>query len=190
MTPSTAQTPADEVKSALERAKEAAEKQKKDAAENAKSVEEKLRAERTRTQQVAELEADARGKPTAQKRIEWQGVGMLRAGFSEEKVIRTLTRGGTVIAWGGNGEGQRAVPAGLNNVVAVGAGANHTVALKQDGTVVAWGENTSGQSTVPVGLRDVVSVAAGFAHTVALKTDGAVVAWGYNGKVNARCPRD
>ena len=34
------------------------------------------------------------------------------------------------------------VPAGLSDVVAIAAGAEHTVALKADGTVVAWGGTT------------------------------------------------
>ncbi len=55
---------------------------------------------------------------------------MLRAGFKEERVIRTLTQGGTVVAWGYNGNGQTTVPAGLSGVVAIAAGEYHTVALK------------------------------------------------------------
>ena len=143
-----------DIKSALEKAKAAAQKQKKAISENNKAIEEPL---------------EAKGKLAAQKRIEWEGVGMLRAGFSEEQVGRTLTRGGTVVAWGGNSEGQTTVPAGLSGVVAIAAGGLHTVALKQDGTVVAWGDNGNGQTTVPAGLSGVVAIAAGGSHTVALK---------------------
>ena len=143
-----------DIKSALEKAKAAAQKQKKAISENNKAIEEPL---------------EAKGKLAAQKRIEWEGVGMLRAGFSEEQVGRTLTRGGTVVAWGGNSEGQTTVPAGLSGVVAIAAGTFHTVALKQDGTVVAWGYNDSGQTKVPAGLSGVVAIAAGRYHTVALK---------------------
>jgi alpha-tubulin suppressor-like RCC1 family protein len=89
---------------------------------------------------------------------------------------------GTVVAWGSNSSGQTTVPAGLNRVVAIAAGGDHTVALKGDGTVVAWGSNSSGQTTVPGGLSDVVAIAAGAYHTVALKSDGTVVAWGFYGQ--------
>ncbi len=57
---------------------------------------------------------------------------MLRAGFKEEQVIRTLTQGGTVVAWGSDSFGQTKVPAGLSGVVAIAAGVSHTVALKLD----------------------------------------------------------
>ncbi len=85
---------------------------------------------------------------------------------------------GTVVSWGNNDNGQTNVQAGLRSVVAVAAGGNHTVALKNDGTVVAWGRGTEGQTTVPASLMDVVAIAAGGNHTVALKSDGTVVAWG------------
>jgi hypothetical protein len=79
-----------------------------------------------------------------------------------------LKQDGTVVAWGGNSEGQTTVPAGLSGVVAIAAGWSHTVALKQDGTVVAWGGNIDGQTTVPAGLSGVVAIAAEAYHTVAL----------------------
>ncbi|HUP70849.1 MAG TPA: hypothetical protein VM142_13695 [Acidimicrobiales bacterium] len=96
---------------------------------------------------------------------------------------------------------QRAEPgpvAGLGSgsgVVAVAAGAQHSLALKADGTVLAWGANGVGQlgrdavsgpshRPAPVaGLGSgsgVVAVAAGGAHNLALKNDGTVLAWGDN----------
>ena len=84
------------------------------------------------------------------------------------------------MTWGLNNVGQRNVPYGLSNVVAIAAGNYHTVALKSDGTVVAWERNDIGESSVPEGLSNVVAIAAGYAHTVALKQDGTMVAWGYN----------
>ena len=170
-----ADTVSDELKSALKKAKADAENQKREGSDKAKSIEE----ERPRAQERAEqerLEAESQRKLAASKRVEWLGVGMLRAGFKEEQVIRTLTQGGTVVAWGD----KPTVPAGLSSVVAIAAGGYHTVALKQDGTVVAWGNNGSGQTTVPAGLSGVVAMAAGYWHTVALKQDGTVVAWGDN----------
>ena len=116
---------------------------------------------------------------------------------------------GTVWAWGNNSNGQlgdrsttpryAAVQvSGLSGmssgiVIAVAAGHDHTVVLKNDGTVWAWGNNATGQlgngnstpSDTPVqvnGLSGVTAVAAGFVHTVALKSDGTVWTWGNNSK--------
>ena len=64
---------------------------------------------------------------------------------------------GTVWAWGANSRGQlgdgsttnRTAPVksnnGLNNVVAIAAGSEHSVALKADGAVWVWGRNNVGQ---------------------------------------------
>src|SRR6266478_3281903 len=57
-----------------------------------------------------------------------------------------------VQAWGWNFEGECNLPAGLANVIAVAAGSDCSVALKNDHTVVAWGNNDIGQATVPAGL--------------------------------------
>jgi alpha-tubulin suppressor-like RCC1 family protein len=66
-----------------------------------------------------------------------------------------------VTAWGGNGAGQTTIPAGLsNNVTAIAAGGNHSVALKSDGTVTAWGDNSYAQLNAP-GLNMVTAIAAG-----------------------------
>ena len=110
--------------------------------------------------------------------------------------------GGTVWAWGNNGNGQlgdgtfvnhaiaQPVP-GLTSVIAVAAGCSHSLALKTDGTVWAWGANFNGQlgdgtlnqhptpAQVP-GLTNVIAIAAGQNHSLALKSDNTVVAWGLN----------
>lgn len=86
---------------------------------------------------------------------------------------------------------------GLSNVVAIAAGYNHQLALKQDGTVFGWGGNGSGQATgTPTTqgnyrssglveldgklLTNVVALAASDEFSLALKRDGKVVAWGKN----------
>ena len=65
-----------------------------------------------------------------------------------------------------------------SNVIAIAAGANHSVALKTDGSVLAWGDNTYRQARVPVAAQSgVTAIAAGYGHTVVLKSDGSVLAW-------------
>jgi Regulator of chromosome condensation (RCC1) repeat len=64
--------------------------------------------------------------------------------------------------------------------VAVAAGGDHSLALRNDGSVVGWGGNFDGQATAPSGLSNVVAIAAAYAHSLALRADGTVVAWGYN----------
>ncbi len=110
---------------------------------------------------------------------------------------------GSVWAWGHNDHGQlgnnntgtdssQPVQAkGLAGVVAIAAGAAHSLAVRSDGTVWAWGDNSSGElgnnsttdSPVPVqvhNLTNVVAVAAGGNHSLALRGDGTVWAWGEN----------
>jgi alpha-tubulin suppressor-like RCC1 family protein len=123
-----------------------------------------------------------------------------------------LTGDGTVWAWGWNRYGQlgdgttsggdcacRITPTrvvGLTDVVAIGGGTYHSLALKRDGTVWAWGRNVAGQlgdgsttdrpTPVRVMLTDalpltgVVAIAAGEGHNLALIGDGTVWAWGWN----------
>ncbi len=91
-----------------------------------------------------------------------------------------FTTGGRLQVWGGGTLGETNPPAGLTNIVGIGAGANHGLGLKNDGTVVAWGNNNFGQTNVPVGLTNVVEVAGGIQHSVALLADGTVAAWGDN----------
>jgi alpha-tubulin suppressor-like RCC1 family protein len=95
-----------------------------------------------------------------------------------------LRSDGTVLAWGDSFYGQTAVPAGLNDAIAISAGPLHSLALRSNGTVVAWGQyggNASvRQAGVPAGLTNVRAIAAGDSHDVALLADGHVVAWGDN----------
>jgi hypothetical protein len=84
-----------------------------------------------------------------------------------------------VVAWGANQSGQINVPPGLSNVVAVAAGALHSVALRADGTVVVWGGSSrTGEPNIPPGLIKVAGIDANGNLTLALRENGTVVGWG------------
>ncbi len=119
-----------------------------------------------------------------------------------------LLANGTVEAWGANGNGQlgggptnkphklpEQIP-GLENVVAISAGCEYTIALLADGTVEAWGCNryhergdgelggkcTAEQLTpAPIpGLSNVVAISTGADFGLALLDNGTVEGWGYD----------
>ena len=112
-----------------------------------------------------------------------------------------LLADGKVMAWGddefgqlGNGRSETlsSVPvavSGLDEVTAIAAGGEHSLALLANGTVMAWGDNESGQlgtgnfeeSDVPKavkGLSGVSAISAGGEHSLALLKSGTVMAWG------------
>ncbi|ARF18102.1 Ig-like domain-containing protein [Sporosarcina ureae] len=122
-----------------------------------------------------------------------------------ENHVLAVDEAGNVWAWGYSFYGQLGkktesyfspIPekiAGLDNVAAVAAGKDHSVALKKDGTVWAWGRNTYGQlglgdsaneNVIPkqvTGLSNIIEIAAGDDHTLALKQDRtSLLAWGRN----------
>jgi hypothetical protein len=114
-----------------------------------------------------------------------------------------LKSDGTLLAWGANFSGElgdgsstdRTTPvavvgANSNNIVAIAAGLNHSVALRKDGSVLTWGSDEFGQlgdgtpledKSTPVvvsGASNIVAIAAGGLHTLALKSDGTMQSWG------------
>jgi alpha-tubulin suppressor-like RCC1 family protein len=116
------------------------------------------------------------------------------------------TSGGSVLAWGYNGEGElgngtttttstpvaTSLPAGTT-ATAVSAGTDHSLALTSTGSVLAWGYNPYGQlgngtttkSSTPVAVSlpagtTVTAVSAGDYDSLALTSTGSVLAWGYN----------
>ena len=79
---------------------------------------------------------------------------------------------------GDNSFGQSEVITAATNVIAVAAGAWHTLALKADGTVAAWGDDSVGQCEVPLALTDALAIAAGGYHGLAIRANSSVAAWG------------
>jgi alpha-tubulin suppressor-like RCC1 family protein/subtilase family serine protease len=117
------------------------------------------------------------------------------------------------VAWGQNGYGQLGRNASANSpapiavtttgtplsgrtILALAAGADHSVAVCADGTLAAWGANKNGQlgdgtntnAAVPTAVtttgalagKSVIAVSAGGGHTLALCSDGTLFAWGSN----------
>lgn len=85
-------------------------------------------------------------------------------------------------------------PPSLTGVVAVAAGLNHSLALKDDGSVWSWGQNASGQlgtnttadakqaaQLTALAGQSITAIVSGHNHSLALRSDGAVYAWGANG---------
>ena len=66
-------------------------------------------------------------------------------------------------------------------MIAVSAGFEHSLALRENGTVVAWGDQAGSANFVPTNLVGVAAIAAGWNHNLALLTNGTVSAWGVNG---------
>jgi alpha-tubulin suppressor-like RCC1 family protein len=118
--------------------------------------------------------------------------------------IMALTQSGAVYAFGYNIYGQLgtedteniqdtpSVVAGIDNVSAITAGWDFSVALKDDGTVWAWGKNDTGQVGGEIaeyrsqpaqitGLSNITAISSGGGHTLALRNDGVILAWGANG---------
>jgi alpha-tubulin suppressor-like RCC1 family protein len=124
---------------------------------------------------------------------------------------------GTLWLWGDNAKGQLGLDPmlvgeartpvkhpDLSGVVAVAAGDNFSIILKEDGTVWSFGQNDYGQlgnGTSTTGstydpqqvlggamgtthLEGIVEIAAGVAHVLALHKDGTLYAWGWNNSGN------
>ena len=80
--------------------------------------------------------------------------------------------------WGDDSWGQMALVPPETNLIAIAAGAWHSLALRADGTVLAWGDDFNGQCDVPPQLADALAIAAGGYHSLAIRADGTVLAWG------------
>lgn len=140
-------------------------------------------------------------------------IGPVKAISAGEQHSLAVDTQGRVWAWGYNKYGQLGqcsepatdcpdpiefsvkpiLVSGLSDVIAVAAGANHSIALTRNGEVWAWGRGTDGQigngqskhvnpSPVKVSLlSDIMEIAAGDNHTLALKQDRTTIyAWGSN----------
>jgi len=154
-----------------------------------------------------------------------QPVAVIRTGALSGKTVVAIAAGaryslalcsdGTLAGWGSNSSGQITSSAGYStrvpvtvapvgaldgkSVIAIAAGASHSLALCSDGTLAAWGYNDLGQvgngsftrnsgvyipaAVVRSGVlagRTTVGIAAGDYHSFTWCSDGTIAAWGYN----------
>ncbi len=126
-----------------------------------------------------------------------------------------LKSDGTMLAWGNNSRGQlgdsvvkadKPTPvavSGASDIVAIGAGSEHSLALKTDGTMLAWGLDVDGQLGDNVQLTDqplpvavmtssiIVGISAGTNHSLAVTSSGNVLAWGsdFAGQLGDNIPK-
>jgi hypothetical protein len=136
-------------------------------------------------------------------------LGDVLAVTAAERSTCALRRGGNVFCWGANERGQLGsgsanttpnpspiVVSGLDDAVAVFAGASHACALRETGGVVCWGGGASGQlgdgmiredassstpSPVAVsGITNAIGIGTGGNHSCAPTGIGAIVCWGAN----------
>jgi alpha-tubulin suppressor-like RCC1 family protein len=118
-----------------------------------------------------------------------------------------LTQEGTILGWGNDHDGElgndtvltnQSLPVMvrdqnnnvLNNIVAIAAGVNHSLALKSDGTVLSWGDDYYGElgndavlvdqplAVAVSGVSDIIAIAAGNGYSLALKSNGTLLSWG------------
>ena len=77
----------------------------------------------------------------------------------------------------------------MENVIAISAGGQFSMAIKSDNSLWAWGYNNCGQlgdgtveaKSTPVKIADdIVAISSGLNHSLAVKNDGSIYAWGSN----------
>jgi hypothetical protein len=95
---------------------------------------------------------------------------------SSNAALNTVSLG----AWGNNTWSQITLPPGITNLVAIAAGAWHSLALGDNGVVWGWGDNANGQSYPPPTLNDALAITGGGYHSLAIRLNRTVVAWGAN----------
>jgi hypothetical protein len=89
---------------------------------------------------------------------------------------------GEIAAWGQTESvGWATVTNGATNIIAIAAGAVHSLALNAGGNVLGWGRNDDGAVNPPPSGTNLISVAAGAGNSGGLKSDGTLVVWGSTG---------
>jgi alpha-tubulin suppressor-like RCC1 family protein len=134
------------------------------------------------------------------------GIVGVATGQTHSLAVSALASGGNVYAWGNNGNRQlgtssdsptvnpkkvvKADGSALDNITAVSAGSNFSLALDQTNHVWAWGDNSVGQlgfaspdpahaAQLPAPLN-IAKISAGGLHALAMDNTGKAYGWGKN----------
>jgi len=70
------------------------------------------------------------------------------------------------------------VPADVTNAIAIAAGLDHSLALRDNGQVVGWGWGSLGETNFPPDLTNAVAISAGGYFSIVLRADKTVFATG------------
>ena len=134
------------------------------------------------------LERIETGNPNCKGRVYCWGegdYGQLGDGYMENRPFPVLVLKGE----------QNSSSVNLENIIAIGAGCDHSIALEADGHVLCWGSNFYGQlgnhdyeygSETPVyvklhdgsRLSNIVKISAGYWHNLAVDSSGNLYVWG------------
>jgi hypothetical protein len=107
----------------------------------------------------------------------WRPATVLAGGFDHSAGLKDDH---SIMAWGGNSQGQTNVTAPNVEYVAVAAGMYYSLGLKADGTVVGWGQNNYGQASSPPSNARLVAIDGRQGHSAGVTPEGTIVAWGWN----------
>ncbi|MEM0324784.1 MAG: DUF2341 domain-containing protein, partial [Candidatus Aenigmatarchaeota archaeon] len=115
-----------------------------------------------------------------------------------------LLSNGSIMCWGDNYYGQLGIGytsepitypqqvIGIDNAIAISAGAFHTCALLSNGSIMCWGRNNYGQLGIGytsdyepypqqvIGIDNAIAISSGYYHTCALLSNGSIMCWGRN----------
>jgi len=92
-----------------------------------------------------------------------------------------LRADGSVVAWGDNSAGQRDIPPGITDAVAVAAGDRFTAVLRADGSCQSWGMALKWPMQSPAAGEKIVHIASGAGNLVLLTESGRVICQGDDG---------
>jgi trimeric autotransporter adhesin len=107
--------------------------------------------------------------------------------FSTEAVLTIVP----VAAWGDSYAGKTQVPTNVGEVVAVAAGREHSLALRQDGRVVSWGTYLPALSaSIALPQYPLLAIAAAGDHGIGLLPNGTVTTWGSSSLLAPNVPPD